>query len=85
MHPKAAAGVVGALVLVLRDTPLMPNALCRNRSDLFDSDDFDDIAAAKSLCRTCTELRSCRAWVASLRPQHRPGGVTAGRWRKPLG
>ncbi|MGK2852644.1 MAG: hypothetical protein ACSLE3_00835 [Microbacteriaceae bacterium] len=55
---------VDLLALVLHRVPALPEALCRGRSELFDSDDPADVAEAVSRCQCCLELGACRDWGA---------------------
>ena len=65
-------------------TPRLPQAACRNHTDLFDSQQPDDIAAAKHLCQHhCPELARCTEWFNSLPPNQQPDGVVAGRLIQP--
>jgi hypothetical protein len=88
--PPEPDGPLGLLIAILSDTPRLPGALCRAYPDLFDATHAIGQAAmtrhlaearaqAKSVCRTCPALTECAAWVESLRPSERPGGVIAGR------
>jgi Transcription factor WhiB len=61
----------------------LPNAACKGRHELFDSDLPDDIDDAIAICRRCPELSRCRDWYASLPPIKRPFGVTAGQVKFP--
>ncbi|MCF6386029.1 WhiB family transcriptional regulator [Mycobacterium sp. MBM] len=70
---------VDLLAVVLRQLPALPGALCRNRSELFDSEEPADVATAVSLCERCPALDACRAWVTGLSYPARPAGVVAGR------
>jgi hypothetical protein len=75
---------VELLANMLRDSPKLPEALCVNRSVLFDAeqDDYDErayaIARAKGLCARCERLQHCREWAAT---QDRLSGVVAGEVR----
>lgn len=74
---------VDLLTLLLQRVPKLPGALCRNRSELFDSDGDADIAAAVSLCERCPALDACRTWADGLTYPSRPSGVVAGRrWKR---
>ncbi|GAB3216789.1 class I SAM-dependent methyltransferase [Mycolicibacterium hippocampi] len=64
-----------------------PGALCVGDHDLFDPPQDGEAAAAAAarhelaadICRACPEVTACRAWVDSLPPRRRPGGVVAGQ------
>ncbi|MFC5998278.1 WhiB family transcriptional regulator [Quadrisphaera sp. GCM10027208] len=53
---------------------------CRNRGDLWYSDDADERAAAAELCAPCPALDECGRYAAAARERH---GVWAGRDRTP--
>jgi hypothetical protein len=74
---------VDLLTMVLQRVPKLPGALCRNRSELFDGEEPEDIAEAVALCARCPALDACRAWVDRLEYRARPSGVIAGRYRRP--
>lgn len=74
---------VDLLAVVLRQLPVLPGALCRNRSELFDSEDPADVAAAVNLCGRCPALADCRAWIETLSYQARPPGTIAARHYRP--
>lgn len=69
--------------------PKMPNALCKNRPELFDEAAPGEApymvehrhAEALRLCAGCPELQTCRDYLDSLRPAEKPGGVIAGQVR----
>lgn len=68
---------------ILRSSVKLTGAACRDRGDLFLSEDADDQAAAVEICRTCPVLTECRRWVESLPRSQRPGGVVAGQVHQP--
>jgi hypothetical protein len=71
-------------LLAAINTPTLPGALCRNRSELFDpvsqtNPDHDHIeGVAIHLCHQCPALTDCARWLATLPPTQRPLGVVAG-------
>lgn len=77
----------------LAGIPLLPEAACRGRWELFDMTIPENPgklatevtlarAAAVNLCNSCAELSRCREWLDSQPPTRRPYGVTAGRIRR---
>ena len=73
--------------------PILPEAACRGRHDLFDpprpGEDPDTAErrmwAALDVCNRCPELRPCRRWLDGLPSNVRPHGVVAGQvrlWRR---
>lgn len=76
---------VALLEKVLRQSAALPDALCRNRSDLFDVEHHDPdereyaTGRAAELCSRCPELAACSEWLDSLPRSRRPGGVVAGQ------
>lgn len=73
-----ADAVIELLASLGRTTPALPNAACRNHTDLFDREDPDGIAEAVAICRRCPELAACQRWPASMNP-NKLNGVIAGR------
>lgn len=81
--------IVGLLLAV--GAPVLPGARCRGRSRLFDparkGERSENVAQrhaqAQQLCAGCPSLEPCAAWVESLKPSKRPGGVVAGRVIEP--
>jgi Transcription factor WhiB len=70
--------VVALLAELGASTPRLPRAACRGRTELFDREDAEGIAAAKNICWfCCPELASCEAWAATMNP-NRLTGVIAG-------
>ena len=73
--------MIDLLKAILRDTPKLDGSLCRDRSDLFDTeqDDAEErqyaIDSAKRLCRKCPALEACRDFAST---QKRLTGVVAG-------
>ncbi|SBS79576.1 conserved hypothetical protein [uncultured Mycobacterium sp.] len=63
----------------------MRNGLCRDRSELFDSEDPADAAEAVALCQRCPALTQCREWADRLDRRHRPPGTIAARHYRPRG
>jgi hypothetical protein len=57
--------IIELLGAVLRGTPSLPKALCKNESDLFDSELPDDIDEAIAICPSCPESVPCRAYAAT--------------------
>jgi hypothetical protein len=74
-----APGWVELLAAVLRESPALPNAACRDDAELFSAD--DDPAAVEraiEICQTCCrDLPRCRAWADTL-PPNAIHGVIAG-------
>lgn len=80
---------IGLLAAILRGTPRLPGASCRDHPDLFAATVVEgrgarpeSIAAtreaAKQICAGCPEIASCRDWVSSLPVSRRPAGIVAG-------
>jgi hypothetical protein len=78
------------LLSTLKGAPALPNASCRDRTDLFDrtiaseagrvtSEILQARKDALSVCAGCPELEPCRRYLDALPPRHRPRGVVAGR------
>ncbi|MFN3003462.1 hypothetical protein ACK12G_09415 [Mycolicibacterium wolinskyi] len=71
--------------------PALPGARCRGKAHLFDeagAHENPEIAEqrhaqALGLCRGCTALASCQAWLGTLPRSKRPTGVVAGRLNTP--
>lgn len=74
------------LLAALANTPALPGARCRLRSDLFDVDSGDARTetpseraerhqAARNVCSTCPELNACRSWAESTHPGELSGIV----------
>jgi len=88
MDQHAALSLMAA---VLTGVPRLPGVRCLGRGDLFDpaaTGEAPEAAAdrhnqAVGLCQHCPALDPCAAWVDSLKPSRRPGGVVAGRVRGP--
>jgi hypothetical protein len=80
-------GWVSLLAAILRDLPLLPDPLCRDRYVLFDPPEPFEAAeavahrheAAKRICENCGALEMCRAMLDGLPRNRRPAGVVAGR------
>jgi hypothetical protein len=80
-----------AILEAVGAAPCLPGALCRGRHALFDpaapgeNPETTDARheQALTLCAHCPSLERCAAWLASLKPQHRPCGVVAGVVRQP--
>lgn len=72
---------VDALSVILRGTPKLPGALCRQRPGLFDGDTEDDVEQAAALCRRCPERQPCGDWAATLK-HNQAHGVLAGQYRE---
>lgn len=51
------------LGLILRGSPSLPQAACRDCPEPFTSNRRDDIALAKSICQSCIEQPKCDAWA----------------------
>jgi hypothetical protein len=71
---------VELLAAMLRESPALPNALCRNDAALFDGDDPADIADAIELCLCCPVLERCRAHHSKLPPKA-VSGIVGGEYR----
>ena len=72
---------VELLAAVLRDTPRLPGALCRQRTELFDGDDAEDAHEAAELCGHCPAREPCAAWAHTL-AHNEAHGVLAGERRE---
>lgn len=68
--------------MISTSTPSLPNRLCRDRSDLFDSEHPDDIDQAVTICGHCRDREPFRRWAASQNP-YTLNGVIAGRHYRP--
>jgi hypothetical protein len=66
---------------ILRGTPKLDGALCRGRSQLFDSDDPLDVDDATAICHQCPALQACAEWAATQR-HDKLSGVIAGELRE---
>jgi WhiB family transcriptional regulator, redox-sensing transcriptional regulator len=75
------AGWVDLIAEVLRGTPRLPGALCRQRSELFDGDDDQDAHQAAELCHWCPAREPCAAWADTL-AYNQAHGVLAGQRRE---
>jgi hypothetical protein len=83
--------VLELLSEILRGSPSLPGALCRDWPTVFDSTDSArdpetrDYATATAirLCKACPALEACQAWLANLPPAQRPPGVLAGQIQTP--
>lgn len=78
--PRRPEGWVALLAEVLRGTPRLDGALCRNRPEQFDCDDGAGVDRARSLCERCPSLSACRDWSTRERELV---GVVAGKYRRP--
>lgn len=68
---------VTLLAEVLKGTPKLSEASCRNRAGLFDAEEGEhQVRRARSICLACPCLESCREWADS---QRHLIGVVAGR------
>jgi hypothetical protein len=76
----AHIGWVTLVAEVVRGSPKLPGALCRDRPRVFTSDAPDDIAEARAICGRCPELMRCAAWSATVR-RNRLDGVVAAVYR----
>ncbi|HME16033.1 MAG TPA: WhiB family transcriptional regulator [Mycobacterium sp.] len=72
---------VEAVAAILRGTPRLPGALCRQRAGLFDGDDNQDARDAAELCGHCPAREPCSAWADTLR-HNQINGVIAGQRRE---
>ena len=72
---------LASLFGALGDTPHLPDAACRGRHQLFDSDEPEDITDAIRICHQCPELFACKAWADQL-PFKALSGVVGGRYRE---
>jgi hypothetical protein len=66
---------------ILRGTPKLPGALCRQRTDLFDGDNEHDAHQAAELCGHCPAREPCAAWADTL-AHNQAHGVIAGEQRE---
>jgi hypothetical protein len=69
------------LAAVLRDTPRLTGALCRERAELFDAVDGSDAHRAAELCGRCPAREPCTAWANTL-AYNQAHGVLAGELRE---
>jgi hypothetical protein len=70
---------------VLRQSPSLPRALCRDAPPhLFDATTEADTARAVAICSWCPELQRCKAWAATL-PANTLHGVVAGQRHRTRG
>jgi WhiB family transcriptional regulator, redox-sensing transcriptional regulator len=72
---------VEAVAAILRGTPKLPGALCRDRSELFDGDNEDTAGRAAAICLRCPARRPCGAWANRL-AHNQAHGVLAGEYRE---
>ena len=75
---STAPGRILLVAELIRDTPSLPKALCRNRPATFDITDPGLADEAVELCNRCIELHRCRIWFDGLPARQRPAGVVAG-------
>lgn len=81
-----------AFAAALAGIPALPGAACRGLSEPFDQPVDGETAkdtayrhqTALSICRGCPALPACTAWVESLPPSRRPGGVVAATLPPPI-
>jgi hypothetical protein len=66
---------------ILAGTPKLAGALCRGRSELWDSDDLADIDDAIAICHQCPALEACAEWSAGLK-HNEANGTLAGEFRE---
>jgi len=81
---------INLLCEILRGTPRLPGAACRDHRDLFDAARANGrghstrrLAAARAaavrICHTCPALSECRSWLDTVPRTQRPSGVVAGQ------
>jgi hypothetical protein len=78
---------VTLLCCILKGSPSLPDAACRNQARLFDGDRHGGpvTAEAQQICLTgCRSYPECAAWINGLRPDSRPRGVIAGQFRRSI-
>jgi hypothetical protein len=61
---------------IVKDTPAMPDAACRDKSEVFDSQ--DSTYEASRICARCVDRSTCREWARGRRDLI---GTVAGRYR----
>ena len=72
---------IEAVAAILRGTPRLPGALCRDRSEIFDAADEDTASRAAAICQHCPALQACGKWADTLR-HNQASGVLAGEFRQ---
>lgn len=70
------AGALGLIAEIVRGTPALPDAACRDRPGEFDADSRDR-PAAREACAACPARSRCGEWAATR--QARVSGVLAGQ------
>lgn len=79
---------INLLCEILRGTPRLPGAVCRDHADVFAATVrrrdqpvhslAANRAAARAFCGTCPVFDACRDWVIGLPVSRRPAGIVAG-------
>ncbi|WP_301148997.1 WhiB family transcriptional regulator [Mycobacterium simiae] len=79
---------INLLCEILRGTPRLPGAACRDHRDLFAATVVEGRSRpesidatreqARAICRGCPALDACRDWVRSTPEARRPAGIVAG-------
>jgi WhiB family transcriptional regulator, redox-sensing transcriptional regulator len=84
-HPEESGEMtapwVEAVAAIVRGTPRLLGALCRERAELFDGDDDQGAREAAELCGDCPAREPCAAWADSLR-HNQINGIIAGQRRQ---
>jgi hypothetical protein len=65
---------------IVRGTPKLSGALCRQWPELFDGDDEETADRAAAICQRCPALQACGEWAGGLRHNQR-NGVIAGQFQ----
>lgn len=66
---------------IVRGTPRLRGALCRDQPELFDGDSDETAQQAAQLCRRCPARAPCGTWADTL-PHNAAHGVLAGQLRE---
>ena len=80
---------INLLIEILRGTPRLPGAACRDDPDLFDATVAEGQGSrqsglgaarerARAVCAGCPALDACRDWVRATPQKRRPVGIVAG-------
>lgn len=80
---------INLLCEILRGTPRLPGAACRDHPDLFAATVVEGQGSrqagltaareqARAICGGCEALDACTSWVRATPEARRPGGIVAG-------